>query len=70
MPVVGLVEGVVNYKIIRKIGRYAKLKYKKRYLYKKTRDIINKDLNYILILKYKAQLSVSKSESIRKKIHL
>lgn len=44
MPVVGLVGGVVNYRLIRKIGKYAKLKYKKRYLYKKARDIIHKDL--------------------------
>lgn len=44
MPVVGLVGGVVNYRLIRKIGKYAKLKYKKRYLYSKARDIIHKDL--------------------------
>lgn len=35
IPVVGLVGGAVNYHILRKIGKYAGLKYKKRYLMKK-----------------------------------
>lgn len=32
IPIVGTVGGVVNYNIIRKISRYAAIKYKKRYL--------------------------------------
>ncbi len=35
IPVVGMVGGVVNYSIIKRIGKYASLKYKKRYLVKK-----------------------------------
>ncbi|GAB6085116.1 EcsC family protein [Alkaliphilus crotonatoxidans] len=35
IPVIGVVGGVVNYSMIRKIGKYATLKYKKRYLLKK-----------------------------------
>ncbi len=35
IPLVGVVGGVVNYNIIRKIGKYASIKYKKRYLYRK-----------------------------------
>lgn len=32
IPIVGAVGGIVNYKIIQKIGKYATLKYKRRYL--------------------------------------
>jgi hypothetical protein len=39
IPVVGIVGGVVNHNIISKIGKYAKLKYKKRYLLKKADEI-------------------------------
>lgn len=35
IPIVGVVGGVVNYSIIKKIGKYSSLKYKKRYLIKK-----------------------------------
>jgi hypothetical protein len=35
LPIVGFIGGVINPTIINKIGRYAKIKYKKRYLYKK-----------------------------------
>ena len=35
IPIVGVVGGVVNYKIIKKIGSYAGLKYKKKYLISK-----------------------------------
>lgn len=38
IPVVGTVGGIVNYSIIRKIGKLAGLKYKKRYLSKKQRE--------------------------------
>lgn len=42
IPFVGVIGGVVNHSIINKIGKYAKLKYKKRYLLsslnKKNRD--------------------------------
>lgn len=38
IPVAGVVGGVVNYQIIRKIGKYAKIKYKKRYLLSKAKD--------------------------------
>lgn len=38
IPVVGAVGGLVNYTIIKKIGRYTAIKYKKRYLLKKVRD--------------------------------
>ncbi|MCR1897427.1 EcsC family protein [Irregularibacter muris] len=38
IPVVGAVGGIVNYHMIRKIGRYASVKYKKRYLMKKTEN--------------------------------
>ncbi|NLX62767.1 MAG: EcsC family protein [Tissierellia bacterium] len=37
IPIVGAVGGLVNYSIIRKIGNYSSLKYKKRYLMKKAR---------------------------------
>lgn len=36
---VGMVGGVINYTIIRKIGKYSKLKYKKRYLYDKQAEL-------------------------------
>ncbi|MGB8455660.1 MAG: EcsC family protein [Anaerocolumna sp.] len=35
IPLVGAVGGIVNYNVIQKIGRYSKLKYKKRYFLKK-----------------------------------
>jgi hypothetical protein len=38
IPILGAVGGIVNYSIIRKIGEYSSLKYKKRYLNKKKRD--------------------------------
>ncbi|MGD9676986.1 MAG: EcsC family protein [Vulcanibacillus sp.] len=37
IPLIGVVGGIVNYNIIKKIGRYASLKYKKRYLLGKVR---------------------------------
>lgn len=37
IPIVGVVGGVVNYNIIKKIGKYASIKYKKRYLLGKVR---------------------------------
>lgn len=36
IPIIGVVGGVVNYNIIKKVGKYAGLKYKKRYLLKKS----------------------------------
>lgn len=36
-PIIGAVGGVVNYNMIRKITRYASVKYKKRYYLKKTK---------------------------------
>lgn len=38
IPVVGSVGGVVNYTILKKIGKYASIKYKKRYLLKKSKE--------------------------------
>lgn len=38
IPLVGAVGGIVNYNVIQKIGRYSKIKYKKRYLLKKFND--------------------------------
>lgn len=38
-PIIGIVGGIVNHSIIRKIGKYASLKYKKRYLLQKTKKI-------------------------------
>ncbi|MBS4535088.1 EcsC family protein [Clostridium sp. D2Q-14] len=38
IPIAGAVGGIVNYNIIRKIGKYASLKYKKRYIFKKSRN--------------------------------
>jgi len=35
IPIVGVIGGVVNHSIISKIGKYAKIKYKKRYLLSK-----------------------------------
>ncbi len=35
LPVIGVVGGIVNYSIIKKVGRYSGVKYKKRYLIKK-----------------------------------
>lgn len=35
IPVIGVVGGIVNYNIINKINKYARIKYKKRYLQKK-----------------------------------
>lgn len=35
IPIVGTVGGVVNYTILKKIGKYASIKYKKRYLLRK-----------------------------------
>ena len=35
IPLIGIVGGVVNYTIIKKIGKYSGIKYKKRYLHKK-----------------------------------
>lgn len=37
LPVVGITGGAVNYLVIRKVGKYASLKYKKRYLFKAMR---------------------------------
>jgi len=37
IPIVGAIGGVVNYNVIKKIGKYASLKYKKRYLLGKAR---------------------------------
>lgn len=37
IPIIGAVGGIVNYNIIKKIGKYSGLKYKKRYLLKKAR---------------------------------
>lgn len=39
IPIVGAVGGVVNYNIVKKIGRYSSLKYKKRYLLKKASNL-------------------------------
>lgn len=39
IPVVGAIGGVVNHAIINKIAKYAKLKYKKRYLLRKIDEI-------------------------------
>jgi len=36
LPIVGLVGGVVNHTIVKKIGKFASLKYKKRYLIEKS----------------------------------
>lgn len=38
IPIIGVVGGVVNYSIIKKIGKYSSLKYKKRYLIRKAKD--------------------------------
>lgn len=38
IPLVGAVGSVVNFNVIQKVGRYSKLKYKKRYLLKKFSD--------------------------------
>ncbi|MEW9123536.1 MAG: EcsC family protein [Thermotaleaceae bacterium] len=38
IPVVGVVGGVVNYTIVKKIAKYTGIKYKKRYLLRKARD--------------------------------
>lgn len=38
IPLVGAVGGAVNFNVLQKIGRYSKLKYKKRYLLKKFSD--------------------------------
>ncbi len=35
IPIIGVVGGIVNYKIIKKVGNYAGLKYKKKYLVNK-----------------------------------
>ncbi|MDF2941667.1 MAG: hypothetical protein K0S01_525 [Herbinix sp.] len=35
IPVVGVVGGVVNYNIVNRIAKYARIKYKKRYLHKR-----------------------------------
>ncbi len=37
IPIIGVVGGIVNYNIIKKIGKYASIKYKKRYLIGKVR---------------------------------
>ncbi len=39
IPLVGIIGGVVNHTIIRKIGKYASVKYKKRYLLRKLKEI-------------------------------
>ncbi|MBZ2174254.1 EcsC family protein [Schnuerera sp. xch1] len=39
IPILGVVGGVVNYSIIKKIGKYSSLKYKKRYLIKKAKGV-------------------------------
>jgi hypothetical protein len=38
LPVVGIIGGIINPAIINKIGKYAKLKYKKRYLIQKLKS--------------------------------
>ncbi|BCN30098.1 EcsC family protein [Anaeromicropila herbilytica] len=38
IPLVGVIGGAVNHTVIRKIGKYASLKYKKRYLLQKLED--------------------------------
>lgn len=38
IPVVGAVGGITNYTILKRIGKYASIKYKKRYLIRKARD--------------------------------
>lgn len=38
IPIIGIIGGIVNYKIIKKIGSYARIKYKKRYLLSKVRE--------------------------------
>jgi hypothetical protein len=38
IPIVGAIGGAVNYNILNKIGKYAGIKYKKRYLQKKVTD--------------------------------
>lgn len=38
IPIIGVIGGAVNYNIIHKIGKFAALKYKKRYLLKKARE--------------------------------
>jgi 6-pyruvoyl-tetrahydropterin synthase len=39
IPIVGAIGGLVNHTVIRKVGRYATLKYKKRYLLQKLRNV-------------------------------
>lgn len=39
LPVIGVVGGIINPTIINKIGKYAKLKYKKRYIHKKLMEV-------------------------------
>lgn len=39
IPIVGVVGGAVNYNIIRKVGKYSSLKYKKRYLLGKAKEV-------------------------------
>ena len=34
LPLIGVVGGIVNFRVINKISEYSKLKYKKRYLQK------------------------------------
>lgn len=36
LPIIGIVGSITNYKVVNKIGKYASLKYKKRYLNKKS----------------------------------
>lgn len=38
IPVVGIIGGAVNYSIVSRVSRYARLKYKKRYLLKKAAE--------------------------------
>lgn len=38
IPIIGVIGGVVNYNIIDKIGKFAAIKYKKRYLVRKARE--------------------------------
>lgn len=37
LPIIGVLGGITNYQVINKVGKYAKIRYKKRYLSKKDR---------------------------------
>lgn len=46
LPLVGVIGGVVNPLMINKIGKYARIKYKKRYLLAKLNLSVNKPINH------------------------